>query len=160
VHLPPAKTNFPNQTPACKLIQTIFLLQSIIGLFLLLPYTCQTKLAKPNPVCILTQTISYCSPSLACSCCCPTPAKPNPCMYINPDYFLLQSIIGLFLLLPYTCQTKLAKPNPCMYINSYYFFLQSIIGLFLLLPYTCQTKPFRVSLPLLGPTQRFAVLLN
>ncbi len=140
----PAKPNLPNQTSACILTQTIsfcslslacscccptpakpnpcmrinsdyFLLQSIIDMFL------RATLQLPNqtPACILTQTISYCSPSLTCSCCCPTPAKPNlpnqtpaTCMYINPDYFFLQSIIGLFLLLPYTCQTKLAKPNP------------------------------------------------
>jgi hypothetical protein len=101
--------------------------------------TCQTKPLQCR-ACILTQTISYCSPSLACSSCCFTPAKPNPCMYINPDYFLWKSIIGLFLLLPYTCQAKLCKPNPCMYLKLDYFLLQSIIGLFLLLPYTWQTK--------------------
>ncbi len=61
-------------------------------------------------------------------------------MYINGDYFLLQSIIGLFLQLPYTCQTKLAKPNSCMYIYSDYLLLKSIICMFLLLPSTCQTK--------------------
>jgi hypothetical protein len=68
-----------------------FFLQSIIGLFLLLPFTCQTKLAKPNPCMYISNSDHFfcCSPSLAFSCCYPTPNKQNPSMYINSDYFLI-----------------------------------------------------------------------
>ncbi len=94
-HVPSAALHLPNQTPACIVTLTI----SFIAVHHWPVPAATLHLPNQTPPCILTQTIFYCSPSLACSFCCPIPAKPNPCMHINSDYFLLQSIIGLFLLL-------------------------------------------------------------